>query len=94
MVTADSGIAVKLYYLVLVAGSVFYLVLVVRMHFILSRMGSIEYFIRRNTEDEGKIVWNDSCGQYHSAVGSDSYRTEYQSEQYAGFRPGFWKECV
>ena len=34
MITADSGIAVKLYYLVLVAGSVFYLVLVVRMHFI------------------------------------------------------------
>lgn len=34
MVTADSGIAVKLYYLVLVAGSVFYLVLVVRMHYI------------------------------------------------------------
>lgn len=34
MVTAYSGIAAKLYYLVLVAGSVFYLVLVVRMHFI------------------------------------------------------------
>lgn len=34
MVTADSGIAAKLYYLVLVAWSVFYLVLVVRMHII------------------------------------------------------------
>ena len=48
-------------------------------------MGSIEYFIRRNTEDEGKNDWNNGSGQYDSAVGSDSdFYGGYQRTACAG----------